>query len=73
MAQAANRQPQHHGYPCLIRGKSVWDLWWTEWHWDTFFQTSSVSFVMLFHQCSVFVFHSSVTNAIYLYCQQLIC
>jgi hypothetical protein len=27
----------HRGGTGSIPGQSVWDLWWTEWHWDRFF------------------------------------
>ena len=27
----------HRGGPGSITGQSVWDLWWTKWHWDRFF------------------------------------
>jgi len=26
----------HTGDPDLILGRSTWDFWWTEWHWDWF-------------------------------------
>jgi hypothetical protein len=47
MAQAVSRWPPHRGAP----GQSMWDLWWTKWHWDRFFPEYfplSVSF----HRCS---------------------
>jgi hypothetical protein len=25
------------GGPGSIPGQSMWDLWWTKWHWDRFF------------------------------------
>jgi hypothetical protein len=27
----------HRGGPGSCPGQSMWDLWWTEWHWDRFF------------------------------------
>jgi hypothetical protein len=27
----------HGGGPGSIPGQSMWDLWWTQWHWDRFF------------------------------------
>jgi len=37
----------------LIPGWSVWDLWWTEWHWDSFY-SEHVTFPhsVSFHACS---------------------
>jgi hypothetical protein len=32
----------HRGLGMHI-GLSMWDLWWTEWHWDRFFPISLVS------------------------------
>jgi hypothetical protein len=26
----------HRGGPGSIPGRSMWDLWWTKWHWDRF-------------------------------------
>ena len=26
--------PTNHGGPESIQGRSMWDSWWTEWHWD---------------------------------------
>jgi hypothetical protein len=26
--------PFTRGDPVLIKGQSVWDLWWTKWHWN---------------------------------------
>ena len=33
MAQAVTRRP---GGPGSIPSQSMWDLWWTKWHWDRF-------------------------------------
>jgi hypothetical protein len=27
----------HRGGPGSIPGQSIWDLWWTKWHWDRIF------------------------------------
>jgi hypothetical protein len=27
----------HRGDPGSVPGQSMWDLWWTKWHWDRFF------------------------------------
>ena len=32
----------HRRGPGSIPGQSIWDLWWTKWHWDRF---SPVSFI----------------------------
>jgi len=34
MAQAASRLSLTMGW---IVGHSLWDLWWTKWHWDKIF------------------------------------
>jgi hypothetical protein len=31
-----------------IPGQSMWDFWWTKWHWDRFFPSTSV-FPCQFH------------------------
>jgi hypothetical protein len=36
MAQAVS-PASHRGGPGSIPGQSMWDLWWTKWHWDMFF------------------------------------
>jgi hypothetical protein len=30
-------QPPHRGGPGSHPGQSMWDLWWTKWHWDRSF------------------------------------
>jgi len=30
----------HHGGLHSLPGQSMWDIWWTEWHWDMFLSTS---------------------------------
>ena len=42
----------HHGLPGSLVGQSVWDLWWTEWHWATFFS-----------ECFIFPYQYYSTNA----------
>jgi hypothetical protein len=32
-----NVRLSHRGGPGSIPGQSMWDLWWTKWHWDRFF------------------------------------
>jgi hypothetical protein len=33
---------------------SVWDLWWTKWHWDRFFsEYFGFSLSISFHRCSI--------------------
>jgi hypothetical protein len=27
----------HRGDACSIPGQGMWDLWWTEWHWEQVF------------------------------------
>jgi hypothetical protein len=33
-------------------GQSVWDLWWTKWHWDRFF-SESISFPFQYDSAAV--------------------
>jgi hypothetical protein len=49
--------------PGFAPGQSMWDLWWTEWHWDRFFSelfgfTLSVSF----HRRSSNSYHGGMNN-----------
>jgi hypothetical protein len=38
----------------MIPGQSMWDLWWTKWHWDRFFpEYFGVPLSVSFHWCSV--------------------
>jgi len=42
----------HHRCPGSLVGQSVWDLWWTEWHWARFFCVCfDFSLSVLFYQC----------------------
>jgi hypothetical protein len=35
-------------------GQSMWDLWWTKWHWDRFIsEYFSFPLPISFHQCSI--------------------
>jgi hypothetical protein len=49
MAQAVSRRPPTAVGPGSIPGQSMWNLWWTKWHWDRFFSDyfgfSPVSFI----------------------------
>jgi hypothetical protein len=36
MCKVTRLRRPYHGSG-LIPGQSVWDLWWTKWHWDRFF------------------------------------
>jgi hypothetical protein len=48
MAQAVSRRPLNTEARVRSQVKSVWDLWWTKWHWDRFFSELSV-FPCRFH------------------------
>jgi hypothetical protein len=46
-----------------VPGQSMWSLWWTKWHWDSFFfllKFFCFALSALFYQCSTFI-HSSPT------------
>jgi len=50
----------HSGGPCSITGLSVWDMWWTKWHWDGFFfEYLDFPLSVSFHQSSVLIRVSS--------------
>jgi hypothetical protein len=35
-------------------GQSIWDLWWTKWHWDRFFpEYFGFPLSISFHLCSI--------------------
>jgi hypothetical protein len=37
-----------------IPGQSMWDLWWTKWHWDRFFLAYfGFPLPISFHCCSI--------------------
>jgi hypothetical protein len=42
MAQAVSRRPLTTEARVRSEVKSMWDLWWTKWHWDRFFSELSV-------------------------------
>jgi len=37
MAQAFICRPLNCGVSLTIPGLTMWDLWWTKWHWDRLF------------------------------------
>jgi hypothetical protein len=44
----------HRGGPGSILGQSMWDLWWTKWHWDKFFsEYFGFPLSISFHRCSI--------------------
>jgi hypothetical protein len=48
MAQAVSRRPFTTEARGSVPAQSMWDLWWTKWHWDRFFSELSV-FPCRFH------------------------
>jgi hypothetical protein len=39
---------------------TMWDLWWTKWHWDRFYSESfGFPLSVSFHRCSIFIRISS--------------
>ena len=39
---------------CLKEDHSMWDLWWTKWHWDRFFpEYFGFPLSISFHRCSI--------------------
>jgi hypothetical protein len=53
MAQAVSRRlsPRRPGFD---PGQSMWDLWWTKWHWDRFFpEYFGVPLPISFNYCSI--------------------
>ena len=47
-------QASHSGGPGSVPGHSMWDLWWTKWHWDRFFpEYFGFPLSILFHRCSI--------------------
>jgi hypothetical protein len=50
LLQVVPRTPSiHRGGPDSILGRSMWDLWWTKWHWDRFSPQSTSVFPCQFH------------------------
>jgi hypothetical protein len=44
----------HRGGPGSIPGQSMWDLWWTKWHWDRFLpEYFGFPLSLSFHRCSI--------------------
>jgi type VI protein secretion system component VasA len=40
--------------PGFDPGQSLWDLWWTKWHWDRFFpEYFGFPLSISFHRCSI--------------------
>jgi hypothetical protein len=48
MAQAVSRRPLTAEARVRSWGQSMWDLWWTKWHWDRFF-SKYLGFPCQFH------------------------
>jgi hypothetical protein len=48
----------------LISGHSMWDVWWTKWHWDSFFFLAALVFPLSLslHLYSILI-PSSITDA----------
>jgi hypothetical protein len=54
MAQAVSRRPVTAEARVRSRGQSMWDLWWTKWHWDSFFpEYFGFSLSISFQWCSI--------------------
>jgi hypothetical protein len=49
----------HHRGLGLLPGQSMWDLWWTKWHWDKFFSKPLFPLSISFQHCSIFTHISS--------------
>jgi hypothetical protein len=58
LCQTISRSASHRGGPGSRPGQSVWDLWWTKWHWDTFFNEffGFPLSVSSFHQRSILLY-----------------
>jgi hypothetical protein len=53
-AQAVSRRPVTSEAWVRSRGRSMWDLWWTKWHWDRFFpEYFGFPLSISFHRCSI--------------------
>jgi hypothetical protein len=85
MAQAVGRRPLTTEARFRSQVKSMWDLWWTKWHWDRFFSELSV-FPCQFHSTGapllvklgkkllIFIFITGVAQkALRLRCVRSIC
>jgi hypothetical protein len=50
-------QTSHSGSSNSMPGQSMWDLWWTKWHWDRFLsEYFSFPLSVSFHHCSILIF-----------------
>jgi hypothetical protein len=53
MAQAVSHRPPNAEARVQSR-VSMWDLWWTKWHWDRFFpEYFGFPLSISFHRCSI--------------------
>jgi hypothetical protein len=60
IAQGVIRRFLNRGGPGSRPERSLWDLWWTKWHWDRFFSESfGFPLSVSFHRCSMFTHVSS--------------
>jgi hypothetical protein len=64
MAQAVSRWPLTAKAHVRARGQSMWDLWWTEWHWAGFLRVLRFPLQISFHHCSIFIYHRPIRCAI---------
>ena len=55
MAQAVGQSPaSHRGQSCSVLRQSMWDLWWTKWHWHRFLcKYFRCCLLEQFYHCSV--------------------
>jgi hypothetical protein len=54
MAQAVSRRPPTAEARARSWGQSMWDLWWTKWHWDRFLpEYFGFPLSVSFHRCSI--------------------
>jgi hypothetical protein len=54
MAQAVSRRPPTTETRVRSGGQSMWDLWWTKWHWDSFFpEYFGFPLLVSLHRCSI--------------------
>ena len=54
------------GGPGSIPGRSMWDLWWTKWHWGSFFSPSTSVFPRQFHSTGAALHGKMKTLVIFL-------
>jgi hypothetical protein len=63
MAQAVSRRPLTAEARVRSRGQSMWDLWWTKWHWDRFYpEYFGFPLSLSFHRCSITRKNEKKTN-----------